>query len=224
MSRHPPAHNERLIQVLIVDDHPVTREGLAIRLSREPDMQVCGETADLPEAIRLAKETAPDVAVIDVSLKTGCGIELVKRMRERCPHVKNLVWSMYPDALYSRRALHAGAAGYVNKEHAADVIVNAIRHILSGGVFFSSDVTESVLREAGGLSGPLPDPVAALSDRELTVFRLIGEGVDTHQIAERLHLSPKTVETYRARIRAKLGVDSGADVLRQAIHWVLTSS
>ncbi|HEX4607702.1 MAG TPA: response regulator transcription factor [Urbifossiella sp.] len=220
MSRSQPTPAAPPTGVLIVDDHPVTREGLAIRLAREPDLRVCGEAADIPEALLRAAETTPDVAVVDVSLKGGCGIDLVKRLRGRHPGLKILVWSMYPDGLYARRAVQAGAAGYVNKEHAADVIVSAIRHVLAGGVFLSPEVTQALLREAGGLGGPLPDPVAALSDREIEVFRRIGEGLDTHQIAGRMHLSPKTVETYRARVRAKLGADSGAEVVRQAIRWV----
>jgi DNA-binding NarL/FixJ family response regulator len=217
----PPVPTARPVEVLIVDDHPVTREGLAIRLSREPGIRVCGEAADIPEALRRVAETAPDVAIVDVSLKDGDGIDLLKRLRGRLPGLKVLVWSMYPDGLYARRAVQAGAAGYVNKEHAADVIVSAIRHVLAGGVFLSPEVTQSLLREAGGLGGPLPEPVATLSDRELEVFRRIGEGFDTTQIAGRMHLSPKTVETYRARIRAKLGADSGSEVVRQAIRWVL---
>ncbi len=209
------------VKVLIVDDHPITREGLTLRLSREADLCVCAEAADLPEAIDRALETSPDIAIVDVSLKTGCGIDLTKRLRERCPALKILVWSMYPESLYARRAIQAGAAGYINKEHAADVIVSAIRHVLGGGIFLSPEVTQTFLREAGGLGGPLPDPVSTFSDREMEVFRLIGEGIDTQAIAHRLHLSPKTVETYQARLRAKLGVDSGSEVLRQAIRWVL---
>lgn len=212
------------IRVLIVDDHPVTREGLAIRLSREPDIRVCGEAADIPEGMRRATETTPDVVIVDVSLKGGDGIDLVKRLRGRLPAARALVWSMYPDGLYARRAVQAGAAGYVNKEHAADVIVSAIRHVAAGGVFLSPEITQTLLREAGGLGGPPPDPVATLSDRELEVFRLLGEGLGTNEIAGQIHLSPKTVETYRARIRAKLGADSGSEVLRQAIRWVIESS
>ncbi len=111
----------------------------------------------------------------------------------------------------------------MNKEHAADVIVSAIRHVAAGGVFLSPEVTQTLLREAGGLGGPPPDLVTTLSDRDLEVFRLLGEGLGTSQIAAQIHLSPKTVETYRARIRAKLGADSGSEVLRQAIRWVIES-
>lgn len=207
--------------ILIVDDHPVTREGLTILLSREPDLRVCGEADDIPGALRQVAATSPDLAIIDISLKGGNGIELVKRLHARFQGVKSLVWSMYPDALYARRAIQAGAAGYLNKEHAPAMIMTAIRHILAGGIYLGQTVTQSVLQEAAGASTVLADPVSGLSDRELEVFRLIGLGFDTQQTADEIHLSPKTVETYRARIRAKLGADSGADVLRQAIRWVL---
>ena len=215
---------DKVINILIVDDHPISREGLAIRLSREPDLRVCGEAADVPDAISRAAETAPDLAVVDVALKSGSGIDLVKRLRDRFPGIKVLVWSMYQDTLYARRALQAGAGGYVNKECAAEVIVGAIRQVAGGGIYLNPDVIQAVLKRAVGSDGPLPDPTAALSDRELTVFRLLGEGLDTQQIAARLHLSPKTVETYRARVRAKLGVESGSEVLRLAVRWVLENA
>lgn len=210
-----------LTRVLIVDDHPITREGLAIRLSREPDMQVCGEASDIPDAITQVAACCPDVAIVDVSLKTGCGIDLTRRIRERCPGLKILVWSMYPDSLYARRALQAGANGYLNKEQAPDMIVTAIRHIMGGGVFLSPEATQTFLRDIGPGKEPLSDPIASFSDRELQVFRFLGKGLSTLQIAEQLHLSPKTVETYRYRLRTKLSVDTGAELLRQAIRWVL---
>lgn len=224
MSRNPLGPTEHPVKVLIVDDHPITREGLAIRLSREPDIRICGEAIDIPDALDAAAETAPDLAVVDVSLKSGCGIDLVKRLRGRWPELKILVWSMHPDGLYARRAIQAGANGYVNKEQAPDVIVSAIRHVLAGGVFLNPETTQSLLREFGQTGGPPPDPIASLSDRELQVFRCLGEGLGTQQIADRLHLSPKTVETYQARLRTKLGVDSGVELLREAIRWVLATA
>lgn len=223
MIRNRPDPSGPTVRVLIVDDHPITREGLAIRLAREPDLSVCGEAADVSGALRTAAETAPDLAIVDVSLKGGCGIDLVERLHDRSPEVKILVWSMYPDALYARRAIQAGANGYLNKEQAPDAIVAAIRHVLRGGVFLSPETTQSFLREFGHTGGPVPDPVAALSNRELQVFRSIGAGLGTQEIAELLHLSPKTVETYQARLRLKLGVGSGAELLREAIRWVLAN-
>lgn len=223
MARKPQTPPDKPVRVLIVDDHPITREGLAIRLSREPDLHVCGEAADVPEALRRAAETAPDVAIVDVSLKSGCGIDLVKRLKDRHPTLKFLVWSMHPDSLYARRAVQAGASGYVNKEQAPDVIVSAIRHILGGGMFLSPEITQALIREFGQAGGPPHDPIESLSDRELEVFRCIGDGLGTQQIADRLHLSPKTVETYQSRLRGKLGAASGAELLRLAIRWVLSN-
>ena len=210
-------------RVLIVDDHPAVREGLSIRLSRQPDLEVCGEAADVPSALRLAAATDPDVIVVDISLRSGDGIELIKRLKARDSRAKMLVWSMYGESLYAERALQAGAAGYITKEEATDTIVGAIRRVLAGGIYLSPGMTESVVRRAVAApgKGPLPDPVAALSDRELEVFRHLGGGLDTHQIAERMQVSPKTVETYRARVKEKLGLDTATAVLQRAVRWVL---
>ena len=210
-------------RVLIVDDHPAVREGLAIRLSRQPDLEVCGEAADAFAALRLAADSDPDVIVVDISLRTGDGIELIKRLKARGTRARMLVWSMYSESLYAERALHAGAAGYVTKEEATDTIVAAIRHVLAGGIYLSPRMTESVVRRsvAGSGEGPLPEPVAGLSDRELEVFRHLGRGLDTHQIADLMQISPKTVETYRARIKEKLSLDTASAVLQRAVRWVI---
>lgn len=222
MSVTKQGYDSGSIKILIVDDHPVVREGLRIRLGRELGFCVCGEAGDIPEAVALVAETIPHLAIIDVVLRNGNGLDLVRRLRDRAPDVKTLVWSMYPDALYARRAIQAGASGYVGKEHATEVVISAIQHVLAGGIYLSHEVTESLLREATGRErGPLPDPVSTLSDRELEVFQLTGRGLSTHQIALQMHLSAKTIETYRARSRIKLGVDNGSDVVRLAIHWVL---
>jgi DNA-binding NarL/FixJ family response regulator len=209
--------------VLIVDDHPAVREALAVRISRSPDLEVCGEAADLTEALHLIDQAPPDVAVIDISLKKGDGIELIKRIKYRDAGVRMLVWSMHSESLYAERALRAGALGYITKEQATDRIVDAIRHVLSGQVYMSSHMTQEFLRQAvGAPKSPMnQSPLAALSDRELEVFRLIGEGHKTRDIALQLHLSVKTVETYRDRIRDKLNLSDSAEVARVALQWVL---
>ena len=214
---------KKVAKVLIVDDHPAIREALAIRVSSQDDLEVCGEAADLHEAIKLADETAPDVAIIDIALKTGNGIDLIQRLRSRNQKIRTIIWSMYSEDLYAERALRAGAMGYINKEQATSKILDAIRQILGGKVYLSEAMTEKLLhRTVGEKSDTLGHhPVESLSDRELEVFRLIGEGVRTSEIAERLHLSVKTVETYRDRIREKLKLKDGLELARYAIKWML---
>jgi DNA-binding NarL/FixJ family response regulator len=218
MARKSSAKQAR---VLIVDDHPAVREALALRIGRQPDLAVCGEAADVGEALRLAADARPDVAVIDISLRTGNGLDLIKRLRGHYPDVRVLVWSMHAESLYAERALRAGALGYVNKDQATDTIVEAIRRVREGKVYLSEAAAERLLHRAVGGEAAPRSPLDALADRELEVFRLIGEGVKTGEIAERLHLSVKTVETYRDRIRQKLHLDDGAALARYAFQWVL---
>jgi DNA-binding NarL/FixJ family response regulator len=210
-------------RVLIVDDHPAVREALALRIRRQRELEVCGEAADMSEALRLVAETQPDISVVDISLKAGNGIDLIKRIRDRNDHVRLLVWSMHSEALYAERALRAGALGYVNKDEATDRIVEAIRRVLAGKVYLSEAMANRMLQRAvGGARDEVTrSPLDVLADRELEVFRLIGEGVRTAEIAERLHLSVKTVETYRDRIRKKLGLSDGTKLAHCATQWVL---
>jgi DNA-binding NarL/FixJ family response regulator len=210
-------------RVLIVDDHPAVREALALRIARQPGLEVCGEAADTSEALRLVAETQPDVAVVDISLKTGNGIDLIRRIKDRYRHVRILVWSMHSESLYAERALHAGALGYITKDQATDQIVDAIRRVLAGKVWVSEAMAERMLQRAvgGGQQEDQRSPLDALADRELEVFRLIGQGIKTAEVAERLHLSVKTVETYRDRIRQKLNLDDGTKLAHYATQWVL---
>jgi DNA-binding NarL/FixJ family response regulator len=210
-------------RVLIVDDHPAVREALSIRISQAPDLEVCGQAEDTGDAMRLVEKSKPDVAIVDISLKTGDGIDLIKRIKSRDQHVRMLVWSMYGENLYAERALRAGANGYITKEHATDRIVEAIREVLAGKVYLSPAMTDKLLHRSVGLGGKKQSQptIEALSDRELEVFRLIGRGVKTAEIAVQLHLSVRTVWTYRDRIREKLGLSDGAELVRNATHWVL---
>jgi DNA-binding NarL/FixJ family response regulator len=209
--------------VLIVDDHPAVREALALRIGRQPDLEVCGEAADTTEALRMVADTQPDVAVVDISLKTGNGIDLIKRIGDRDHHIRMLVWSMHSEALYAERALRAGALGYINKDQATDRIVEAIRRVLEGKVWLSDAMAERMLQRAVGAKRPesLRSPLDALADRELEVFRMIGQGVKTAEIAEQMHLSVKTVETYRDRIRQKLDLEDGTKLAHFATQWML---
>ena len=215
--------SKKRARVLIVDDHPAVREALAMRIGRQSDLEVCGEAADLSDALRLVGDTQPDVAVVDISLKTGCGIDLIKRIKDRNDRVRMLVWSTHSESLYAERALRAGALGYINKEQATDKIVEAIRRVLEGKVYLSDAMVETMLRRTvgGGREEATRSPLHALADRELEVFRLIGRGVKTAEIAERLHLSVKTIETYRDRIRAKLDLSDGTELAHYATKWML---
>jgi DNA-binding NarL/FixJ family response regulator len=213
-------------RVLIVDDHPAVREALGSLIGRQPDLEVCGEAADMSEALRLVADTQPDVAVIDVSLKTGSGIDLIERIKDRNGDVRMLVWSMHSESLYAERALRAGALGYVNKDQATDKIIEAIRRVLEGKVYLSDAMAELLLSRAvgGSRKEATRSPLDALTNREVEVFRLIGEGVKTAEIAERLHLSVKTVETYRDRIRQKLDLSDGTKLAHYATQWVLENA
>lgn len=214
-----------MIGIVIVDDHPSIRDGLGTRIALEPDLEVRGEADDVESALDLIKKVQPDVAVIDVSLKTGNGIELVKLVKTEAPHVRTLVWSMYDESLYAERALRAGAMGYINKENATGVIIDAIRHILAGEVFLSPKMSSRLVnRIAIGKEVAGTSPVESLSDQELETFSLIGRGMNTSEIAERMKLSPKTVATYRARIKEKLDLNDMASLTREATQWVLEGS
>lgn len=210
-------------RILIVDDHPAVREALTFRISKTTDLEVCGEAEDVRTAIKLTALLKPDVIIIDISLKDGDGIDLIKRIKVRKYNVRMLVWSMHSESLFAQRALRAGASGYITKEQATDRIIEAIRHVLAGKIYLSEAMTEDMVRQAAGeKSGAAGRPaVETLSDRELQVFRQIGHGARTQEIAKSLHLSVKTIETYRVRIRDKLGLKKGADLAHHAIQWTL---
>ena len=208
-------------RVLIVDDHPIVREGLRALISQHADLEICGEAESVSEALELVNSSRPDIAVVDISLKDSDGLELIRRLRESDESIKILVSSMHDESLYARRSLRAGALGFVSKENAARQIVDAIRRVLEGRIYLSQEMSEQLLtrmvrqeKEPGGSS------VESLSDRELEVFRWIGHGLTTREIADRLHLSIKTVETYRQRIRQKLALRNGAELARRATQWV----
>lgn len=225
MKRTETITQPQTARVLIVDDHPAVREGLAIRLSRHPDLNICGEADNIATALKLIDATDPDIVIVDISLKDGNGLDLIKRLKARGGAARLLVWSMYPDSLYAARAMRAGAMGYINKEQATDRIVEAIRHVLAGKVYLSGPMSERMLQRAVGGEVSVADssPIDILSDRELESFRLIGQGLDTPQMARQMHVSPKTVETYRARIKDKLRLHSGRELIQAAVQWVLES-
>jgi DNA-binding NarL/FixJ family response regulator len=223
MTKRPRSTRPKVARVLIVDDHPAVREGLAIRLTRQPGLEVCGEADDEGQALKLVATTDPDIVIVDISLKSGSGIDLIKRIRQRDDSIRMLVWSMHPDSLYAERAMRAGAMGYINKEQATDSIVEAIRQVLAGKIYLSEPISDRLLHRAvGGEPEALErSPVEALSDRELETLQFVGQGLDRHQMAQKMHVSPKTVETYLARIKDKLGLESGRQLVQFAIQWVL---
>ncbi|MFW6033040.1 MAG: response regulator transcription factor, partial [Phycisphaeraceae bacterium] len=187
----------RKIRVIIVDDHPIVRHGLGQLIQTTNDMEVCGEAATASEALQVIREEEPDVAVIDISLEGGNGLELIKQIKAQGSDMKMLVSSMHDEMLYAERSLRAGAMGYINKIEGTERIIEAIRQILSGRIYLSGNMTERVLqRMMRGEAEPTVSPVEYLSDRELEVFEMIGQGLTTRQIAKKLHLSPKTIETH----------------------------
>jgi DNA-binding NarL/FixJ family response regulator len=212
-------------RVLIVDDHPAVREALALRIGRQPDLEVCGEAADIGEALRLVADTKPDVAVVDISLKTGSGIDLIKRIKAHNDNVRILVWSMHGESHYAERALRAGALGYINKDQATDKIVEAIRRVLENKIWLSETMAERMLQRTVGAGQRESErsSVEDLSDRELEAFELMGQGQTTEQIAAKMHISPKTVETFRARIKEKLGLNNITELVQHATQWVMES-
>jgi len=210
-------------KLVIVDDHPAIRDGLALYLANQPDFAVCGEAADLPDGLRLVAEAEPDAAVNDIGLRQGDGLDLIKRLKARGCETKILVWSWRCETQYAERALRAGASGYIGKDEATAVIVEAIRRVLAGSMYLSPRMTDLLLRKnLTGFSRDItPDSLDELSDRELEVFRLTGQGLDTAQVAARLRVSPKTVETYKSRIKEKLGLESASEMLFRAVRWVI---
>jgi len=211
---------------LIVDDHALVRLGLTQLIAQEPDLEVCGDAADAEEALERARQTQPDLVVVDISLKSGSGIELIKQLKARDTNVKVLVASMHEESLFAERALRAGALGYINKQQASENVVAAIRQVLAGQVYLSAEMTSHLLHRFGHQQQDAlrRSSVESLSDREWQVFELIGRGLTTRQIAERLHLSVKTIETHREHIKGKLGLASSSELARHAVQWLLENS
>jgi DNA-binding NarL/FixJ family response regulator len=205
-------------RVFLVDDHPLVREWLTNLINQQPDLTVCGETGNAPEALQAIEAAQPDVAIVDITLASGSGIELVKDLKRACPRVVVVVLSMHDESLYAERALRAGARGYVMKSEATYKIIAALHRVLAGKIYVSEEFQASMAEKlfdpgAGG------SPIAQLSDRELEVFKMLGQGVETRRIAESLHISMKTVQVYCARIKEKLNLANATELLREAVRW-----
>ena len=208
-------------KVFLVDDHPLVREWLTQLIQRESDLEVCGEAEDTHEALAKIAETKPDIVIADISLKTTHGLELVKDLQVRFPSLPVLILSMHDESLYAERVLRAGAKGYITKQEATKKILPAIRQVLSGQIYISEKMASRMVHKMVlGRAQEQKSPIERLTDRELEVFQLIGSGQGTRRIAAELHLGIKTVESYRARIKEKLKLEDGTQLLQQAIQWV----
>jgi len=206
-----------------VDDHPVVRKGIVQLIEGESDLQVCAETDSAAATLEALDSPLPDLVIVDLTLSGTSGLGLIKDIKARHPQLPILVFSMHDESLYAERALRAGAAGYIMKQEATEHIVEAIRQVLGGQVYLSDRMAARLLHRVVGRTGTegQPSPIEALTDRELEVFQLVGQGLSTRQIAEQLFLSVKTVETHLEHIKTKLGLESGRELVRQAVRWSL---
>jgi DNA-binding NarL/FixJ family response regulator len=221
----PTAPSLSKLRVLLVDDHPITRQGMRALINQQLNLEVCGEADSAPEAIALLAKLAPDLAIVDVSLKSTNGIELTKNMKAQAPNLPILVVSMHDELLYAERALRAGAMGYVMKQEAGDKVALAIQHLLRGEIYLSPKMKEKMLhRFVNKKNDQLVFSIDTLSDREMEVFQLIGNGFSTRQIAQKLNLSSKTIDSYREHLKLKLGLETGAELVRHAIQWARTEA
>lgn len=207
-------------KVLVVDDHPIVRQGLTLLINREPDLIVCGEAEDAHTAMLSLTVTRPDILVVDISLNGPDGLDLLKNIRSRHPDLPVLILSMHDESIYAERALRAGAQGYIMKQEATEKVLVALRRILSHEIYVSERIANRMLhRYIGSPNATRPSSIADLTDRELEVFRLIGEGHSTRQIADDLHISVKTVESYQSHIKEKLSLRSARELVQHAIQW-----
>jgi len=209
-------------RVFIVDEHPIVRQGLTLLINREPDLTVCGDAEEAASALDRIQELKPDLIIVDVSLNGPDGLALLKNIRVLDAHLPVLMLSMLDETLYAERALRAGASGYIMKQEETERLLGAIRRILSGEIYLSERMADRMLqRFTGGNQADPQSPIAELTDRELEVFRLIGEGRGTRQIAEELHISVKTVESYQAHIKVKLSLKNARELVQRAIQWTV---
>lgn len=207
-------------RILIVDDHPIVRHGLSESIARQPDMEVCGESDDVAGAVRLVQAERPHVAIVDISLNGDNGLHLIEQIRDLYGHVKVLVSSMHEEKFFAGRCVRAGAVGFVSKREPIEKVIEAVRRVYRGEMVFSPDVERRLMqRSAAGL--PLDcNPIETLSNRELEIFEMIGQGLNTRQISRKLNLSPRTIETHRVKIKKKLNLVNSAELCRHACLWI----
>lgn len=212
----------KVAKVFIVDDHPLVRDGLSLLIGSQRDLQVCGAAGGIQDALKQLAKLQPDVMIVDLSLKDGLGLELIKTVKERHPQIRMVVVSAFEERLYAERALRSGALGYVNKRECESTLLQAIRAVHAGQRHVSDEMLQRLVNQALNASpGESDDPVSRLTEREFEIYRLIGQGVTTGDIAKRLHLSPHTVDSHRENIRHKLDVKTGHELRQQAMRWVI---
>lgn len=211
----PPAKK----RILIVDDHPMMRDGLRQLIANEPEFEVCGEAEDAPTALAQAESLKPDIAIVDITLRSTNGLELIKDLHIRAPKIAVLVLSMHDESLYAERVLRAGGRGYIMKQEGGKKIIEGLRQIAAGRTFVSEAISARIL---DSFSGHHQDksPVETLTDREFEVFQLIGEGLSTSEMAQKLCVSVKTIEVHRVNIKTKLGVPTASELIRFAVRWL----
>ncbi len=216
---NPPGLNRK--RILIVDDHPIVREGLVQQINRELDLTVCAEASNATHALAAIEREAPDLVLVDINLPGRSGLELIRDIRAVKPNLSVLVLSMHDEAVFAERALRAGGRGYVSKQAGGDKLLEAIRRVLSGQIYVSETVSTRLLDSLSGQhSARTVSPVEQLTDRELDVFTHIGQAMETKEIAARLNMSGKTVEAHRAAIKRKLKLKTGPELTRHAVLWV----
>ena len=219
MKSHPITKAGRK-QIFIVDDHPMMRDGLRALISSESDLEVCGEADDALPALEQIEKLKPDLIIVDITLRSTSGLELLKDLHHRAPSVPALVISMHDESLYAERVLRAGGRGYVMKQEGGKKLMEAIRHVLSGQTFVSPKISARILDAFSGHRPEGSSPVEQLTDREFEVFQLIGGGLSTKDIAAKLHVSAKTVEVHRVNIKRKLNLGTAPELIRFAVRWV----
>ncbi len=220
----PAAAPARKFQILLADDHPLFRRGVAELISSTPDFEVAAQASSAAEALTKVRETPIDIAILDVSFHGTNGLELTKQMRAEKPELRIILLSMHDEQLYAIRALKSGAQGYVMKRENPEMLIDALRKVAEGGIFVSQKVSDTLVYRTIRAEQNEVSPIDLLSDRELEVLQLFGEGNTTQEIANLLHLSAKTIETHRLHIKEKLGFRTAAELIRFAVNWVALQS
>ena len=208
------------VRVFLVDDHPVVRQGIAMLIDQEIDMCVCGEADNADDALAMINQLKPDLAIVDLSLKDSSGLELIRDLQIRDPQVVVLVLSMHDEAFYAERVMRAGARGYMTKDEGTEKVIEGIRLLLDGQVYVSDRVAAKMIGKLIGGRASTWTKVGGLTERELEVFELIGSGLGTREIAGKLHVSVKTIESHREHIKEKLGLATATELLKNAVQWM----